>query len=254
MNASFSDLENKHILVTGATRGIGKAIAESLAKQKCRLVFNYREGKEELADKFAHELKELGATSAQGIMFDLTQFDQMKEAVEKYTKEHGQIEGLVNNAGLSKDGLMLRLKPADLDMTLNTNLRGAILLTQVLTRGFLRVTNPSIVNISSIVGLMGNAGQVAYSASKAGLIGFSKSYAKEMGSKGIRSNVICPGFIETDMTGELDPKVKDEYLSSITLKRFGSTEEVANLVNFLLSGASSYITGETIKIDGGLYI
>ena len=187
-------------------------------------------------------------------MFDLTQFDQMKEAVEKYTKEHGQIEGLVNNAGLSKDGLMLRLKPADLDMTLNTNLRGAILLTQVLTRGFLRVTNPSIVNISSIVGLMGNAGQVAYSASKAGLIGFSKSYAKEMGSKGIRSNVICPGFIETDMTGELDPKVKDEYLSSITLKRFGSTEEVANLVNFLLSGASSYITGETIKIDGGLYI
>lgn len=161
---------------------------------------------------------------------------------------------LVNNAGISKDQIVLRMKEEDVVSTINTNLTSAIMLTQILSRSFLKAENVSVVNISSIVGLMGNASQIAYSASKAGMIGFTKSYAKELASRNVRCNAICPGFITTDMTHALDEKVKDAYLTSIPLKRMGDAEEVANLVCFLLSKASSYITGETIKIDGGLYI
>ena len=178
----------------------------------------------------------------------------MKEAVEKFVEENGPITGLVNNAGISKDQIVLRMKEEDVVQTINTNLTSAIMLTQILSRSFLKAENVSVVNISSIVGLMGNASQIAYSASKAGMIGFTKSYAKELASRNIRCNAICPGFITTDMTHALDEKVKDAYLNSIPLKRMGDASEVANLVCFLLSKASSYITGETIKIDGGLYI
>jgi 3-oxoacyl-[acyl-carrier protein] reductase len=146
------------------------------------------------------------------------------------------------------------MKQEDVAQTIATNLTSAIMLTQILSRSFLKAENVSVVNISSIVGLMGNASQIAYSASKAGLIGFTKSYAKELASRNIRCNAICPGFITTDMTHALDEKVKEAYLNTIPLKRMGDPEEVASLVCFLLSKASSYITGETIKIDGGLYI
>tara|TARA_R110002072_G_scaffold1989_2_gene16337 strand:+ start:59882 stop:60646 length:765 start_codon:yes stop_codon:yes gene_type:complete len=254
MQVQFNDLENKIILVTGATRGIGKKICESLASQKAHVVFNYREGKEDVAEALKKELLELGASAATAVMFDVTNTEQIKASLDAFTKEHGQISGLVNNAGISRDQLILRMKEADLDATINTNLKGSMMIAQILSRGFLRAENVSVVNISSVVGLMGNAGQMAYAASKAGLIGFTKSYAKELASKNVRCNAICPGFIQTDMTGELAEATKEGYLSGIPMKRFGECEEVTNLVNFLLSQASSYITGEVIKIDGGLYI
>jgi 3-oxoacyl-[acyl-carrier protein] reductase len=254
MNVIFEDLKEKTILVTGATRGIGRAIAESLAKQGAHVVFNYREGKEEVAQKIKEELKSAGASEATAVMFDVTQTSQIKVALDTFTKEFGPISGVVNNAGISRDQLILRMKEADVDATLNTNLKGAMMVTQLLSRNFLKAKDVSIVNISSVVGLMGNAGQMAYAASKAGLIGVSKSMAKEMGSKNVRCNAICPGFIETDMTDALTDETRESYLAEIPLKRLGETQEVANLVNFLLSKASAYITGEVIKIDGGLYI
>lgn len=254
MSATFSDLKDKTILVTGATRGIGRAIALGLAKQGASVVFNFREGKEEQANELKEELLQNGASASHALLFDITNCGQTKTALDEFTKEKGAIHGLVNNAGISKDQLMLRLKEDDLDAILNTNLKGAIMLTQALTRNFLKTPDASIVNMSSIVGLMGNTAQAAYAASKAGLLGFTKSYAKELASKGVRCNAVCPGFIETDMTQTLDDKVKEAYLSGIPLKRFGTTEEVANLTCFLLSSASSYMTGEIFKIDGGLYI
>jgi 3-oxoacyl-[acyl-carrier protein] reductase len=254
MSAIYSDLQNKKVLITGATRGIGKTLAEGLAAQKAFIVFNYRSGKESEANALKDRLMSLGAAGAHALEFDVTNTAQMKEAVEGFIKEHGAIEGLVNNAGISKDQLVLRIKEEDVTQTLDTNLKSAIMLTTILSRSFLKAENVSIVNMSSIVGLMGNASQVTYAASKAGLLGFTKSFAKEFAAKNIRCNAVCPGFIATDMTEALEDKAKEAYLSSIPLKRFGSTQEVANLVNFLLSSSSAYITGEVIKVDGGLYI
>lgn len=254
MIATFSDLKNKKVLVTGASRGIGLSIAKALAHQGAHIIFNYREGKEDLAKSLESELKTLGATAATALKFDVTNEEEMKEAVNNFVKEFGVIEGLVNNAGISKDTLLLRLKGSEIDSILGTNLKGAMLLTSILSRHFLKAENVSIINISSIVGLMGNSSQSAYAASKAGLIGFTKSVAKELGSRNIRTNAICPGFIATDMTDALDEKARESYFSSIPLGGFGKPEDVANLTCFLLSQASSYITGEVIKIDGGLYI
>ena len=254
MKATFEDLKGKKILVTGATRGIGRAIVESLAEQGAHVIFNFREGKEDVANEMGEHLKSIGATAAIFVMFDVTNTEQIKTALDAFSKEHGVIEGLVNNAGISRDQLVLRMKEEDVAATLDTNLKGAIMVAQTLSRGFLRAENASVVNISSIVGLMGNAGQIAYAASKAGMIGLTKSLAKELGAKNVRCNAICPGFIDTDMTDALKEETKEGYLSGIPMKRFGTTQEVANLVNFLLSNASSYITGESIKIDGGLYI
>ncbi len=254
MNVQYNDLKEKRVLITGATRGIGRALADFLAKQGAFVVFNYREGKEDVAKEMEGQLKDAGAFNAIGLPFDITQTDQMKQVLEEFQKEHGSISGLVNNAGISKDQLILRLKEEDLQQVLDTNLKAAIMLTQILTKSFMRAQDVSIINMSSIVGLMGNASQVAYAASKAGLIGFTKSYAKELSSRNVRCNAVCPGFIQTEMTDSLDERVKEKYLSEIPLKRFGQTEEVANLVCFLLSKASAYITGEVIKIDGGLYI
>ncbi len=253
MIAKFSDLAGKNILITGASRGLGRKMAEVLATQGAHVIFNYR-GDESAANLLKEELISLGASNATALLFDVTNTVQMKEAVEKFIESNGAITGLVNNAGISKDQIVLRMKEEDVAQTINTNLTSAIMLTQILSRSFLKAENVSVVNISSIVGLMGNASQIAYAASKAGLIGFTKSYAKELASRNIRCNAICPGFITTDMTHALDEKVKDAYLNTIPLKRMGDPEEVANLVCFLLSKASSYITGETIKIDGGLYI
>lgn len=254
MLIQYPDLENKRVLVTGATRGIGREIAFALAAQKACVIFNFREGKEEIASEMEKELKAAGASNAQGVCFDVTNFEQIKTSLDQCVKEHGAIEGLVNNAGISRDQLVLRMKEADVSATLDTNLKGSIMVAQALSRNFLKAQNPSVVNISSVVGLMGNAGQIAYAASKAGMLGLTKSMAKELAAKNVRCNAVCPGFIETDMTDALKEETKDSYLSGIPMKRFGSTEEVSNLVNFLLSRASSYITGEIIKIDGGLYI
>jgi len=254
MSATFTDIKDKKVLITGATRGIGKAIALDLAKQGAHVIYNFREGKEEAAQALKKELLDLGAADASPLMFDITNNEQIKSALDTFTKENGTITGLVNNAGISKDQIVLRLKEEDISQTLDTNLKGAMLVTAALSRSFLRGENVSVINVSSVVGLMGNPSQIAYSASKAGLLGFTKSYAKELASRNVRCNAICPGFITTDMTDTLDDKVKEAYLSTIPLKRMGDAQEVANLVSFLLSSASAYITGEVIKIDGGLYI
>lgn len=252
MTATYSDLKDKVILVTGAARGIGKSIAMNLAKQGAHVVFNYR-GDEAKAAALKEELVAAGG-KATGLKFDVTDYEAMTKAIDDFTKTVAPISGLVNNAGVSKDTLLLRLKPDEISSIIDTNLKGSMMVTQALARNFLKAENVSIVNMSSIVGLMGNPSQAAYAASKAGLIGFSKSVAKELASRNVRCNVICPGFIQTDMTDALNEKAKEEYSKSIPLGRMGNAEEVANLTCFLLSSASSYLTGEVIKIDGGLYI
>lgn len=252
MIATYSDLKDKVILVTGAARGIGKSIALSLASQGAHVVFNYR-GDEAKAAALKEELVAAGG-KATGLKFDVTDYEAMTAAIDDFTKNVAPISGLVNNAGISKDTLLLRLKPEEISSIIDTNLKGSMMVTQALSRNFLKAQDVSIVNISSIVGLMGNVSQAAYAASKAGMIGFSKSVAKELGSRNVRCNAICPGFIKTDMTEALNEKAKEEYNKSIPLGRMGEANEVASLTCFLLSNASSYVTGEVIKIDGGLYI
>lgn len=252
MKAQFFDLKNKVVLVTGAARGIGKEIALALSAQGAHVVFNYR-GDDAKAIALKEELEAKGG-KATPLKFDITDYAAMTTAIDEFTKNVAPISGLVNNAGISKDTLLLRLKPEEISSIIDTNLKGAMMLTQALSRNFLKAENVSIVNMSSVVGLMGNVSQSAYAASKAGLIGFSKSVAKELASRNVRSNVICPGFIKTDMTEALSDKVKEEYAKSIPLARMADPAEVADLTCFLLSNASSYITGEVIKIDGGLYI
>jgi 3-oxoacyl-[acyl-carrier protein] reductase len=252
MIANYSDLKSKVILVTGAGRGIGKSISLALAAQGAHIVFNYR-GDEAKAAALNEEFEKVGG-KATGLKFDVTDYEAMTKAIDDFTKTVAPISGLVNNAGVSKDTLLLRLKPDEISQIIDTNLKGAMMVTQALSRNFLRAENVSIVHMSSVVGLMGNASQAAYAASKAGLIGFSKSVAKELASRNVRSNVICPGFIQTEMTEALNEKAKEEYSKAIPLGRFGTSEEVSNLTCFLLSQASSYMTGEVIKIDGGLYI
>lgn len=252
MIAKYNDLQDKVILVTGAARGIGKSIAIALANQGAHVVFNYR-GDEAKAADLKEELVAAGG-KATGLKFDVTDYEAMTKAIDEFTKNVAPISGLVNNAGVSKDTLLLRLKPDEISSIIDTNLKGAMMVTQALSRNFLKAQDVSIVHMSSVVGLMGNVSQAAYAASKAGMIGFSKSVAKELASRNVRSNVICPGFIQTDMTDALNEKAKEEYSKVIPLGRFGSTEEISSLTCFLLSKASSYITGEVIKIDGGMYI
>ena len=252
MIATYSDLKDKVILVTGAARGIGKSIALALSEQGAHVVFNYR-GDEAKAAALKEELEKAGG-KATGLKFDVTDYEAMTKALDEFTKTVAPISGLVNNAGISKDTLLLRLKPDEISSIIDTNLKGSMMVTQALSRNFLKAENVSIVHMSSIVGLMGNVSQAAYAASKAGMIGFSKSVAKELASRNLRSNVICPGFIQTEMTEALNEKAKEEYSKVIPLGRFGTTEEIANLTCFLLSKASGYITGEVIKIDGGMYI
>jgi len=252
MIGKYEDLKNKVILVTGASRGIGKAISLALASQGAHVVFNYR-GDKDKAIALREELEKAGGKATE-LKFDVTDYPTMSKALEDFTKTISPISGLVNNAGISKDTLLLRLKPEEITSILDTNLKGAMMVTQALSRNFLKAEHASIVHVSSIVGLMGNSSQSAYAASKSGLIGFSKSVAKELASRNLRSNVICPGFIQTDMTQVLNEKAKEEYAKAIPLGRFGVSEEVASVTCFLLSRASSYITGEVIKIDGGLYI
>jgi 3-oxoacyl-[acyl-carrier protein] reductase len=251
MSLILSDLKDKKVLITGATRGIGRELCLSLAKQGAHVVFNYRNP--DSVNGLDSEIEKLGGT-ATGVQFDISKFDETKVAVDAVVKEIGGLEGLVNNAGISKDQLALRVKPSDIEETLTINLTGAMALTNHLSRTFLRAKNVSIVNMSSVVGLMGNVAQTVYAASKAGMIGYTKSYAKEMASRNMRINAICPGFIETDMTKALPEKAKEEYINSIPLGRFGSADDVANLCCYLLSESSSYITGQVFKVDGGLYI
>jgi 3-oxoacyl-[acyl-carrier protein] reductase len=252
MSAIYSDLENKKVLITGATRGIGRSIALELAKQKAHIIFNYRTPSEQV-ETLISEIKMLGG-QATSLEFDVTDYVKMTKSIDDFIKSQGEISGLVNNAGISKDQLALRIKPTDIDDVLNVNLKSTMVLTHHMLKYLMKIKGASIIHMSSVVGLMGNTAQSVYAASKAGLIGHAKSIAKEYGSRDLRINVICPGFIQTEMTDKLSEETRNHYLKAVPLNRFGQTQDVAQLVNFLLSNASGYITGEVIKIDGGLYI
>lgn len=246
------DLATKTVLVTGASRGIGRTIALALAAQKTHVVFNYR-GDEAAAKELAGAIEAAGG-KATALKFDVTDSAAMTAALDGFFAAGNTLHGLVNNAGKSKDQLMLRVKPDDIDDLLSVNLKATMVLTNYLTKHLMKAGGASVVNMSSIVGLMGNTAQTVYAATKAGLVGYTKSVAKELSSRQVRCNAVCPGFIATDMTNALPDKAKEEYSKNIPLGRFGETQDVANLVCFLLSNASCYITGEVIKIDGGLYI
>ena len=243
-------LESKVAIVTGGSRGIGKAICQSFAENGCDVAFTYNNSKES-AENLATELNKLGV-KAKAYKSDASSFDDSSKLVDDVTSDFGKIDILVNNAGIKKDNLLMRMDKEDFDSVVNTNLSSVFNLTKSSIRTFLKQRSGSIINISSVVGVKGNAGQSNYSASKAGIIGFSKSIALELGSRNIRSNVIAPGFIETDMTDSLSEDVINSWKESIPLKRVGNPSDVGNACVFLASDLSSYITGQVLHVDGGM--
>ena len=243
-------LESKVAIVTGGSRGIGKAICQTFAENGCDVAFTYNNSKES-AENLAKDLKNIGI-NAKAYKSDASSFDDATQLVEDVIKDFGKIDILVNNAGIKKDNLLMRMDKEDFDSVINTNLSSVFNLTKASIRTFLKQRSGSIINISSVVGVKGNAGQSNYSASKAGIIGFSKSVALELGSRNIRSNVIAPGFIETDMTDSLSEDVINSWKESIPLKRGGDPSDVGNACVFLASDLSSYITGQVLHVDGGM--
>jgi 3-oxoacyl-[acyl-carrier protein] reductase len=243
-------LENKVALVTGASRGIGKGIAIKFAEQGANVAFTYLS-----SDEKARELeKELSAygIKAKGYKSDASDFKAADNLINSIVTEFGTIDVVVNNAGITKDGLLMRMTEENFDEVIKVNLKSIFNITKAVQRPMLKARKGSIINMSSVVGVKGNAGQSNYAASKAGIIGFSKSVALELGSRNIRCNSIAPGFIETEMTGALDEKTIQSWRDGIPLKRGGKTEDVANLALFLASDMSSYITGQTISVCGGM--
>lgn len=243
-------LKDKVVLITGASRGIGRSIAEECAKQGAKVAFTYLSS-EEKAKQLENELSENGG-EAKGFKSDASKFDEAQSLVDQVIEVFGTIDVLVNNAGITRDTLLMRMSEQQWDDVMNTNLKSAFNLTKAVQRPMLKARKGSIINMSSVVGVSGNAGQSNYAASKAGLIGFTKSIAQELGSRSIRCNAIAPGFIETEMTEKLDEKVVAEWRNSIPLKRGGSPKDVAELVVFLGSDMSTYITGQTINVCGGM--
>ena len=243
-------LNGKIALVTGASRGIGRSIAQALARQGAYVVLNYHGG-EERAQKVLVEIREAGG---QGEIYrcDVSSEEQTKEMIGQILTRHGRLDILVNNAGITRDNLILRMKAEDLDAVLDTNLKGTFYCMKYAAKQMLRQRSGRVINISSIVGIHGNAGQVNYSASKAGIIGMTKSLAKELGSRGITVNAVAPGFIETEMTEELSPDIRERMLGAIPLGHFGRAEDVAETVLFLASDQAAYITGQVIGVDGGM--
>ena len=243
-------LESKVAIVTGGSRGIGKAICQTFAENGCDVALTYNNSKES-AENLAKDLKNIGI-NAKAYKSDASSFEDATQLVEDVINDFGKIDILVNNAGIKKDNLLMRMDKEDFDSVINTNLSSVFNLTKASIRTFLKQRSGSIINISSVVGVKGNAGQSNYSASKAGIIGFSKSVALELGSRNIRSNVIAPGFIETDMTDSLSEDVINSWKESIPLKRGGDPSDVGNACVFLASDLSSYITGQVLHVDGGM--
>ena len=241
-------LEGKKALVTGASRGIGRAIALALAAEGADVVVNYA-GSEAAAKEVAAEIEAMGR-KAFVVQADISSNEAATAMVDEVVKEFGRIDILVNNAGITRDGLLMRMKEEDWDAVLTTNLKGVFNCTKAAVKYMMKQKAGKIVSISSVVGLMGNAGQANYAAAKAGVIGFTKSVAKEVAARGINVNAVAPGFIKTDMTQDF---IEDELKAMIPANRFGEAEEVADLVAFLASRKSSYITGEVININGGIY-
>ena len=243
-------LENKVALITGGGRGIGRSICESFAENGCNVAFTYNNSKE-AAENLVEELKKYDV-KVKSYKSDASDHDKSVELIDNVISDFERIDVLVNNAGITKDNLLMRMSPSDFKDVVNVNLGSVFNLTKSSIRLFLKQKEGSIINISSIVGVKGNAGQSNYAASKAGIIGFSKSIALELGSRNIRCNVVAPGFIETDMTDSLSDDVLEKWKESIPLKRSGKPNDVGNACVFLASDLSSYITGQVLQVDGGL--
>lgn len=241
---------DKCALITGATRGIGKQIAITLAKQGYNIALNYRKENEEL-ENTKKEIEKIGVQIL-AVKGDVANFEDCENFVKQVIERFGQIDVLVNNAGITKDMLLMRMKKEDFEQVIDTNLVGTFNVIKNVVPYMMKARSGRIINISSVVGISGNAGQTNYSASKAGIIGFTKSLAKEIASRNILVNAVAPGFIETNMTDVLKDDVKQEIAKNIPLKRMGTTQDVANVVKFLASDDSSYITGQVINVDGGM--
>ena len=243
-------LQNKTVLITGASRGIGKGIATVFAEHGANVVFSYSSSVD-AANALETELQSLGV-QAKGYQSNAADFEQAQELVENVLADFSTIDVLINNAGITKDNLLMRISEEDFDKVIEVNLKSVFNLTKAVQRTMLKQRHGSIINMSSVVGVKGNAGQSNYAASKAGIIGFSKSIALELGSRNIRCNVIAPGFIETEMTAKLSEEVVAGWRAGIPLKRGGTPNDVANACVFLASDLSSYITGQVINVDGGM--
>ena len=243
-------LEGKVALITGAARGIGKAIALKMASEGADIAFTDL-AIDENAQRTEQEIAALGV-KAKGYASNAASFDETHAVVGEIVKEFGRIDILVNNAGITKDGLMMRMSEAQWDAVLTVNLKSAFNFIHACTPVMMRQKSGSIINMSSVVGVHGNAGQANYSASKAGMIGLAKSIAQELGSRGIRANAIAPGFIITDMTAKLSDEVKEEWCKKIPLRRGGTPEDIADVATFLASDMASYVTGQVIQVDGGM--
>ena len=242
---------NGHVaLVTGASRGIGKAIAIELAQKGAKVAVNYA-GSRDKALEVVKEIEEIGGT-ALAVQADVTSSDDINEMYKNIEEKLGAVSILVNNAGITKDNLLMRMKEEDWDQVLDTNLKGVYLCTKAAIRTMMKKRQGKIINITSVVGISGNLGQSNYSAAKAGVIGFTKSMALELASRGIQVNAVAPGFITTDMTEKLPDGVKEDLLNKIPLQKLGKPEDVAGVVGFLASSHSDYITGQVICVDGGL--
>ncbi len=245
----MSQLANQIAVVTGAGRGIGRAIALKFAAEGADVACVSRSA--ENAEKVAAEVRALGRR-AWGCAVDVSDSAAVTAAADKILADPGRVDILVNNAGVTRDGLLMRMTDADWDTVLNTNLKGAFHFTRALSRGFIRQSSGRIINVSSVIGLIGNAGQCNYAASKAALIGFTKSFAKEVASRSITVNAIAPGFIETDMTAAVNQDLRAQVLLGIPMKRFGQPDDIAAAALFLASPAARYITGQVLTVDGGM--
>lgn len=243
-------LQGKTAIITGATRGIGKGIAEIFAQHGANVAFTYSSSVE-AAETLEKELNSLGI-KAKGYQSNAANYEQAQELAQDVLTTFGSIDILVNNAGITKDNLLMRMSEEDFDKVIEVNLKSVFNMTKAVQKTMLKQRKGSIINMSSVVGVKGNAGQANYAASKSGIIGFSKSVALELGSRNIRSNVVAPGFIETEMTEKLDEKVVDGWRNAIPLKRGGTPEDIANTCLFLASDLSAYITGQVINVDGGM--
>ena len=243
-------LKDKVVIITGASRGIGKSIAQMCVNHGAKVAFTYLSS-DEKARALEAELTAQGGVAV-GFKSDASNFDQAHELVDQVVEQFGTVDVLVNNAGITRDTLMMRMTEEQWDEVINTNLKSAFNLTKAVIKPMLKARSGSIINMSSVVGVKGNAGQANYAASKAGLIGFTKSIAAELGSRNIRCNAIAPGFIETEMTEVLDPTVVEQWRNAIPLKRGGKPEDVANATVFLASDMSAYITGQTLHVCGGM--
>ena len=246
-------LDGKVAIVTGASRGIGEAIAFKLAEHGANIAFTYVSSDEKA--KALEEKLQASGVKAKAYKSNAGVFAECEAMVNETLKEFGTIDVCVNNAGISKDNLLLRMTPEQWDDVMTTNLKSVFNMTKQVIKPMMKARKGSIINMSSIIGMRGNAGQSSYAASKAGIIGFTKSVAKELGSRNIRCNAIAPGFVETDMTGYLkEGEQADKYKAGIPLGRFGTTEDIANVTLFLASDLSAYITGQVLSVDGGLYM